>query len=316
MILRAISRINHHSFHSRNPQISVPDSPTSRRLVLLLGLASFLIIPTASYAQDSCADLSNNIEWTSGLEKIIITMQSGDMQQAKQQAKALADICMNAPLLNYLQGKIAEALNEKSDALFYYQKASENNYTFAIAPDVAKKIWYARYENEFPEHTEDVIVASKARIAALEAEIADEKAEIARMNAQRDVLISNFKDREHESIKKMMWAGAGIGIAGVAIAGGGIGMLFGTKHEKYEKVDILIIKSDSLSENNDNQAIQSYTYNPLYITSWALLGAGAALAFTGAILTGIYGYQYTHPRTDESFSLQISPCDISLKITF
>ena len=55
-------------------------------------------------------------------------MQNNDMQSAKLQAKALAEICPNAPTLNYLQGKISEALDEKTDALYFYQKASENTY--------------------------------------------------------------------------------------------------------------------------------------------------------------------------------------------
>ena len=311
---------DHHLFLPRRPRFSASEASTSRRLIILLSLVTFFIIPAAGYAQDNCTDLSNNIEWTSGLQEIIMTMQAGDMPKAQQQAKALADICMNAPLLNYLQGKIAEELDQKKEALFYYQKASENTYTFAIAPDTAKKIWYARYESEFPEHTEAVVAASKTRIAELEAELSSEKAETQKLNeqlnSQRGTLISDFKEREHETFLKFMWAGAGIGIAGVAIAGGGVGMLFGSKHDKYAKVNFSDIGgADKTSENIDD-AVHSYKYNSLYLASWAMIGAGAALAISGAVLTGIYGYKYTHPSEDESFAFQISPCDISFKFTF
>ena len=289
------------------------ESSKQRYLIAILGLLALLMLPTASQAQDNCANLSNNLEWTSGLQEIIMTMQAGDMQKAQLQAKALANICMNAPLLNYLQGKIAEELNEKSDALYYYQKASENTYTFAIAPDTAKKIWYARYENEYPEHTEEAIAASKARIAALEAELATEKSETERINNQRLALMP-YKEEVLETNKKLMWAGAGIGIAGLAIVGGGIGLLFATKDEKYTTVSLTTL---DIEKNEDiDKSVHAYKYKPEYLASWAMIGAGAALAIGGVILTGIYGFKYTHPIGDESLSLHISPADVSLLIAF
>ncbi len=268
-----------------------------RQLIFLLGMLAMMLIPVSGYAKGPCDELGNNIEWTGGLQEIIMMMQANDMEGAKKKAKALSEICATAPLLNYLQGKIAESTNEKKEALYFYQKASENTYTFAVAPDTAKKIWYARYESEYPDRTESAVAEREAQISSLHGEYA------------------KLDDEKQDLISDVMWAGAGIGLAGIAIAGGGIGMLFASRNDKYERVNLEDINLKTGKPNIDD-SIHSYKYKPVYLAGWAMVGAGAVLAISGAVLTGVYGYQYTHPLKDESISWQISPLDISLQIAF
>ncbi|MBQ9396428.1 MAG: hypothetical protein IJU23_13070 [Proteobacteria bacterium] len=278
-----------------------------RQLIFLLGMLAMMLIPVSGYAKGPCDELGNNIEWTGGLQEIIMMMQANDMEGAKKKAKALSEICATAPLLNYLQGKIAESTNEKKEALYFYQKASENTYTFAVAPDTAKKIWYARYESEYPDRTESAVTEREAQISSLNDQIAAQKANYVRQNDEKQKLVSD-----------VMWAGAGIGLAGLAIAGGGIGMLFATRNDKYDKIRLNEIDGTVLDGNESDieNKVKNYKYKPIYLAGWAMVGAGAVLTITGTILTGIYGYQFTHPLDDGSVSWHISPLDISLQIAF
>lgn len=279
-----------------------------RRIAIFVCLMGMMSFPVVGYAKDQCRELGTNVEWTNGLQEVILMMQANDMGGAKKKAKALSEICPTAPALNYLQGKIADAMNDKKEALYFYQKASENTYTFAVAPDTAKKIWYSRYESEYPERTEAAVSERNAEIESLNEVINVQKAEYLKQSDEKQKLVSDF-----------MWAGAGIGLAGIAIAGGGIGMLFATRNDKYDKVKLFDIDEELVNSDNEkiDNSIYSYQYKPIYLAGWAMVGAGAVLAVSGAILAGIYGYQFTHPVDGaDSISWHISPSDISLKIAF
>lgn len=232
------------------------------------------------------------------MQQLIETMQANDMQKAKIQSKKLADICPNAPALNYLQGKIAEALGEKQDALYYYQKASENTYTFAVDPDNAKKIWYARYENEHPERTAAAVNSSHESINDLEAEITKLKD----INSKYEEAVEN----NAQTAKKLMWTGVGIGIGGLALAGAGVGMAI-SQDNKY-----------SVKTIEHNSDVQAYTFSTLYTASWAIIGAGAVLTVTGAVLAGIFGKKYASSSKDEAndYSFSITPFSTSFTYRF
>lgn len=248
------------------------------------------------YAQDGCQSLNENPEWMGGLQDVISEIQANDYQAALKKSKRLSEICPNAPTLNYMQGKIYENLNDKSNALYYYQKASENTYNFAVDPDTAKKIWYARYEFEHPERTQGEVSRKDERIGALEAE------------SQQN--LSNFeayKEEQYASVRKTMWAGAGVGIGGLALAGAGLGILFSQENN---------ITIDYKTNDDIKEEMKNVKYTGPYIASWGLIGAGAALAVAGAVLTGIYGYKYTHFDKNVSYSFGVSPVKASFVIQF
>jgi len=246
-----------------------------------------MMFSQSALAQDSCKDLDANEVWNDGMKQLSNQIQNGQYDDARLTSKLLSEICRQSPVLNYMQGKIAEGQGNRTDALLYYQKASEYTYTFAVAPDMAKKIWYARYENEHPERTAKSI---------------QEKDEKVKM--QLDASSDRIQGLEHK-LYQVLWTGAGIGMGGLAMLGTGIGLLMYNGNE-----------ATHTTQYNTDQGymIDSYRNNHLYTVSWALIGAGAALTIAGSIVTGIYGYQYTH--LDSQFSLSMSPFGALLTVEF
>lgn len=261
---------------------------------ILLAVLLFAL-PTAASAQDKCATIGSDPEWAAGLKQIVDTMQAEDWQTAKQQAKSLSLICPHAPVLNYLRGKIAEQLGEKQDALYFFQNASESTYTFAVDPETAKKIWYARYENEHPERTASAIELKNETTNALEAEIASLKETNANLEYERlDINVQNAKT--------LMWTGVGIGAGGLALTGTGIALIFISQSSKIKR------------DPNKGYEVSN---NPVYATGWGLAGLGAGLLVTGAVLTGIYGYKYQKFKAQHNdISFGISPTSIRFSMTF
>ncbi len=258
------------------------------RLNLLLSatIVCALLSPMSAHAEDGCATLKSNPEWNNGMKQLLNAIQTNDMTNAKIQSKILADICPNAPTLNYLQGKIAESLGEKQDALYYYQKASENTYAFAVDPDNAKKIWYARYENEHPERSASAVNSNSESFAALEAQ---------------NVHLQELNAQHLESYKKLLWAGVGIGAGGLALAGTGAALVALSHSSKIEKE----------AEAKPNKVSD----DPMHATGWIATGLGAGLLITGAVLAGVYGYKYKQ-SDNQDISFNLSPSYISFDIRF
>lgn len=282
--------MTHTSFPAPNQRTitfeSITVAPHSAIIKCIFLAVLIFVLPTAASAQDKCATIGSDPEWAAGLKQIVDTMQAEDWQTAKQQAKALSLICPSAPTLNYLRGRIAEQLNEKQEALYYFQNASESTYTFAVDPDTAKKIWYARYESEHPERTASALALKDETTSALETEIA----ELKKANANAE-----------DNIKTLMWTGVGIGAGGLALTGAGIALIFISHPSKIEQT------AKGYNVSND----------PLYAVGWGLTGLGAGLLVTGAVLTGIYGYKYQKFKAQHNdISFGISPTSIRFSMTF
>ncbi|MBQ1926854.1 MAG: hypothetical protein II180_12140 [Proteobacteria bacterium] len=268
-------------------RLSIPRNAIIYTICNACALILFLL-PAIANAQDRCNNIGNDPEWAAGLKQLVETMQADDMVKAKEQSKALVAICPNAPTLNYLQGKIAEALGEKNDALYFYQKASENTYTFAVDPANAKKIWYARYENEYPERTADAVSSKNESYAALEAE-----------NATLKEALSHHEFFTTDP-KTLMWVGTGLGAGGLAFIGAGIGMLLSSH------------SSDIIATQHGYEAKDSSQH----AAGWVLVGMGGGLLITGAVLAGIYGYEYRQSLKDKNLSLNISPTGFQFNMKF
>ena len=269
--------INTHSFID-----SIKANNSLRHICPALLILCLLFASTDASAEDNCATIGDDPQWSYDLNVLVETIQAGEFQAAKQQAKALSNICSNAPALNYLQGRIAEALNDKSEALYYYQKASENTFAFAVSPDISKKIWYARYELEHPERTKDAVSSQVEVIASLDSQVG-------KLN---EALSSQYE--------KLMWLGVGLGAGGLIFAGTGAAII-----GKFPPVD--------LDRNQNHQIV--YQEKPIHSLGLASIGVGAGLLVTGAVLAGIYGYRYAH-ASESDLSFYISPSGCMMNLTF
>ena len=246
---------------------------------------SLLCMPSWCFAQEACDNLNTNAEWNAGIKELVQLVQGNLYEQAKVKAKQMSQQCEQSPVLNYVQGKIAEGLGDSVNARLYFQKASEYTYTYYVDKDMAQKIWYARYENEHPERTAKGIQETTERL-----------------NADFTEKLTSQKENEAlRNYNRLMWSGMGIGIAGLALLGTGIG---------------LYVSDNDPVKWADKTYKTHYTNKPKYDVSWALMGAGAALTVGGVVLTGIYGYRYTHTQKDIAISLDIAPNSAKLILNF
>ena len=261
---------------------------------LIFSIISLFIFATSpAFAQDKCENLTKNSEWTDNLAKLVQAVQNDDLNEAQVLSKKLNTICQNAPVLNYVQGKMYEKLGDKSNALYAYQKASENTYHFAIDPDTAQKIWYARYEFEHPERTAAALNKQSDKIADLQAQ-----------SEQHLDAFSAYKEQHYKEISRLLWTGTGVGAGGLAMIGAGIAL-------------VAMYPSSSIEQVDGGKKPNLVHEEPLHSLGWAFVGVGAGLLVGGTVLAGIYGYKYTHFKTDNAeLSFSISPTSLSFGLAF
>ena len=245
-----------------------------------LGLGLLLFMPQIAAAQDTCQNLNTNAEWNTGIKELVQLVQNNLYDQAKVKAKQMSQQCEKSPVLNYIQGKIAEGLDDSVSARLYFQKASEYTYTYYVDKDMAQKIWYARYENEHPERTAKGIEESERQF--------NEK-----LTSQKEKLDLQQENEALRSYHSLMWVGTGIGIAGLAMLGTGIGLY--------------VNDNDPVEWPDDNLSKYHYKNKPKYDVAWALIGAGTALTVGGVLFTGIYGYRYTRAKKGATISINVAP---------
>lgn len=249
--------------------------------LLLLCSIGLVLVPTIAVAQDTCKNLDSNKEWTRQHQELKQLIQAGNYTKAQSYAKQMSKLCDQTPVLHYMQGKIAEELGNKSDALLHYQKASEYTYQYAVDPDTAKKIWYARYENEHPERTEQSL---------------KENAEQNEFKLKENTtnLLAQFREDQRQRNYKLMWTGIGLSIGGAALLGTGLGLWSGYYNEPLD--------------TNRKHVVVGYKM------SLALMGTGAAFTLTGAILAGLFGHWYK--QSDVSYSFDIHPNGALFRMVF
>ena len=273
--------------------------------------SSFSTIP------NDCAGF-NSPEWNQLIQKLSLEIQNNDFIQAEMDARTLDGMCNQSPILNYMLSTIADHKNDMVASRLFIQRATEYTYKFAVAPDISKKLWFTRYEKEYPQLTEATFQKQEAEIQRKNEEIealtqtlgetkTSYQARIESLEAEQESMRQTHQEEIRDRVYTQMWTGAGIGIAGIVATA--VGAVLITTNEAIE-----FGMPWKKPENPDNPRAARTT--PTYTAGYALVGVGAALAITGAVLTGIYGYQYTHLEDEFSTTLGIAPTGVMLDCRF
>lgn len=259
-------------------------------------LILLLACPFDAIAQD-CQDLENNKEWIEGMQYVKNATQTKAYDKALQKLRALVQICPDSPMLNYY---IFVALDQKDDkikALQYIQKASENTFLMATAPEASRKIWYARHDAEYPERTESAL------------------AELTLDNTNKTAALQDAQIALHEDHAIGLWTGVGLGAAGLAlIATGATLALWDDVHYHVQGKEGLVFTEDE----SEQYFTSRYTYeeNQTYIWGVSLASIGAAFLVSGTILSAVFGYKYSRSKNNIDYAFSVSPNHLSFNLSF
>ncbi len=267
----------------------------------MAGLLTCLWLPSVGMAQN-CTDLSTNETWMTKLQEMGASVATKEWDAALNTGRELYAICSDSPILNYYIGISLQAKGERVKSMQYLIAASENTMKFATPAETSRKIFFALYEAEHPDRTEQAIGELKDKIASLE----NANQTNADETKKQEELVLTQTDLHASDLKKAMWTGAGIGLAGIlfTVAGGTLAFMDSSHIEGHEFNMI----------ENGNVAVKEKV-KPMYSAGLGMLGAGLAMTLAGAVVTGIFGYKYTHFE-DHSLSFAVTPEQISFGMTF
>ena len=256
----------------------------------------------ASTAHASCDNIDTNPTWNQKLKEVQTAYKAGEYQKAIQIAQSMTSICSDSPALNYYIARSYSALNEPTKASFYYERATNKLSDFRVSPEIAKQIWYGRYEAEYPELSQKYVNELKAENLRLSND---------KYKTEQSQTISKTVDYTYEKHKAsvVLWTGVGFGIVGLGLTGTGIGLIV-TQKDKINR------KAVTDSENYDLG--YKLTNTDTYLAGIALTGIGGAFALLGTLMAGIGGYQYNHIKMNETtaLSFDVSPNSLGMQLTF
>ena len=270
------------------------------------------LIPATSFAQN-CDGLDRNSSWQAGMAELSEHIDKEEYDAAIESAKPLFAICPGMPSLNYYT---AIAMRDKDPArsLLYLQEAAKRTSQFSTSAAMSRKIWSALFDAEHPERTEAAVAQMTQVNMRLNAEIDGQKQIIAKKDEHINELEKRVLQADHNAAKmlytnnievqsnyyRLMWAGAGLGIAGLLVTGGGLALAL-------------------MVDNTKEYGSSGYKVSTPYIIGWSLIGAGAGMTVAGAVVAGIAGYNYTHielPDSDVTLSFDVSPMSASFGMAF
>lgn len=257
---------------------------------ILLSLIFLLLFPLSAYAQN-CQNLDKNKQWTEGLQYVKGAVETKSWDDALNKARELVQICNTSPMLNYY---ISIALREKGDkikSLQYIQKASDDTFTFATAPEAARLIWYARHDAEFPERTESA------------------QNELNQANKDLRSMIETHQQSQKEDLGIGLWTGVSVAAAGIALTTAGAVLAF------KDDDNVIDPNSSHALYDGENLYIKGKTTTQ-YQAGLIMFGAGLAATFSGTLLTAIFGYKYTHIKNNLQLTAGFSPQHIHFSMTF
>ena len=267
--------------------------------VILGGVCSLVWLPTAF--ADNCDALDQNPAWTEGFQELSKQFKSEDFKSALKSATKLEAICDQSPVLNYTIARIHKNLNDDEKYLYYLQKATQNTEKFGVDKNTLDRMWSEKYIAAHPEADPDLIEARNAEISSLKQELTKTHQALNESNS-KVVQIQN-NDDSIRTYRTWLWAGVGIGTAGLAMT------ITGAVLYIYKDKDEL----DELKEGAIPQKeFQNKDITAPYAAGIGLLGAGIGLIIVGSIVAGVFGYKYSHSDQDSPISLTLAPTQSSI----
>lgn len=269
-----------------------------------------IMVPTFAAAQD-CKKIDKNPDWMEGITAMKDAYDNQDYDSVLTAARPIYSICPDSPSYLYYLARAFEGKGDVAKAREYIYKASDATYKYATTPQMSQMIWYARYEIDNPERTPEAVEAMKAEIESLKQSSLD-LADGASQSENLAEQLESVRNSDKEKLYIGTWTGAGIGIAGLALAAVGAGLFAKDTGEDVLGADSRI---ESRGDSSFPHKYEKVYVKSTYTTGVALLGAGIGIAVAGAIVTGIMGYQYMHFDDDKSVSvsLGLNQANVSLK---
>lgn len=269
-------------------------SPRSFYYFLLFLLT--LAFSTNAYA-DQCYSIDKIPAWNEGMTALSVQMRNNQWDDALQTAEKLNNICERSPMLNYAIGRIYKEKGNDSKALYYMQRATLFTEEFQVKGKTLEQMWFDRYEAEHPEARPEVIDKRqnelneiKQRVEELNKEIIALKGDV--KSASLGSKLETIEDAEAEKnhYAAGMWTGVASTGVGLILTGVGAGLIIANNNEPFE-----------LNKDNGRPRVKG-SYN----TYWGLLGGGIAASVVGVIVTGCFGYYYTHTNSADTDKNMVS----------
>ena len=253
------------------------------RLCWIICLCVMMCASMSMAFADDCENLNNHPEWNIKIQELLSVFKEEDWNRALKISRELEAICEFSPTLNYTIARIYKNKNDDEKYLFYLQKATQNTERFALDRDLLDRLWSEKYIVAHPEASPESIAEYKRQIESLK-------------QAKTD------KSEEIKVYKSVMWAGAGIGMGGLAMTAAGLGVALTSEPAEFY--------------SGHGNTADKYKENFVHTLGWSLVGAGGAMTIIGAVLTGVYGYKYKHFFDNQNFTFMISPVHTELSMHF
>ena len=249
---------------------------------LLMAAAVFcsLGLATNAYA-NGCDDLDNNPEWKLTLQMLHQDIQYKNYDAALAKADQLSAICEDSPTLNYAIARIYEQKGDFDNQKAYLKKATHKTQEYPVDAATLDAMWENRVFAEHPDSAPD-------NVKKLQADLS---------KAQAELKVVGNNPESSLAVEIGLWSSVGVGSAGVlfSLIGG-----------------IMVAAMDSpvkMDPDDPDRVIIERKYG----AAWGLVGAGIAMAITGAAGAGYFGYRYTQ---NNHVSLQLSPTGVGISGTF
>ena len=269
-------------------------------LLIPLIATSYLATTAGAYAQN-CYDLDNNPVWLQYFKEFNEQIQAGDNEAALKTTENLQKICNDSPLLNYAISRVYRNLGDHINEVKYLQRATDNAPKFNVREETLKKFWYARYEAEYPEKfvNQSQSEENSQTIRDLNEALEASRKQAADKEHASELMQVKLQYKEENVYKALMWSGAAIGIAGIALTATG-----GTL--------VALNKDDAVNHRGDTAKVKG-----IWGASWGILGAGIAAAIAGATITGYGGFHYVRKKNEkEPLSVNFGSNSIIISGTF